>query len=178
MEKLQGTVPILRKAAIITLVGFLVITLAGPLLTIAGVLLPFALVGLLVWIPFRGIMMWKQGGWSAVGDTVKRGLGRMVAIPAWIVARAFGAVAFVLGSAFSLVGFVLGLILPVLLGTVGGAVLGLIGGMEHQDADFRVPAGALIGAVVGLLAGALRSRSKPVRTVVVVRPAPQELRHA
>ena len=94
MEKLQGTVPILRKAAIITLVGFLAITLAGPLLTIAGVLLPFAVVGLLVWIPFRGIMMWKQGGWSAVGDTVKRGLGRVVAIPAWIVARAFGAVAF------------------------------------------------------------------------------------
>jgi hypothetical protein len=176
MEKLQGTVPILRKAAIITLVGFLAITLAGPLLTIAGVLLPFAVVGLLVWIPFRGIMMWKQGGWPAVGETVKRGLGRVVAIPAWIIGRAFGAVAFVLGSAFSLVGFVLGLILPVLLGTVGGAVLGFIGGMEHQDADFRVPAGALIGATVGLLAGALRS--KPVRTVVVVRPAPQELRHA
>ena len=46
MEKLQGTVPMLRKAAIITLIGFLVITLAGPLLTLAGVLLPFAVVGL------------------------------------------------------------------------------------------------------------------------------------
>jgi hypothetical protein len=177
MEKLQSTVPILRKAAIITLIGFLVITLAGPLLTIAGVLLPFAVVGLLVWIPFKGIMKWKQGGWTAVGESMKRGLGRVIAAPVWLLGRAFAAVWWVLGSVFGLVGFVLGLILPVILGAVGGGVLGAIGGFEHQDADFRVPAGIVIGAAVGLLAGALRSRSKP-RTVVVVREAPPELRHA
>ena len=177
MEKLQSTVPILRKAAIITLIGFLAITLAGPLLTIAGVLLPFAAVGLLVWIPFKGIMMWKQGGWTALGGSVKRGLGRVVAAPVWLLARAFGAVGWVLSSVLGLVGFVLGLILPVILGAVGGGVLGAIGGFEHQDADFRVPAGIVIGAGVGLLAGALRSRSRPVRTVIV-REAPPELRHA
>jgi len=168
----------LRKAAIITLIGFLVITLAGPLLTLAGVLLPFAVVGLLAWIPFKGIMMWKQGGWTALGGSMKRGLGRVVAAPVWLLGRAFGAVGWVLGSVFGLVGFVLGLILPVILGAVGGGVLGAIGGFEHQDADFRVPAGIVIGAAVGLLAGAFRSRSKPARTVVVVREAPPELRHA
>src|SRR5438128_822840 len=139
MEKLQGTVPMLRKAAIITLIGFLVITTAGPLLTIAGVLLPFAVVGLLVWMPFKGIMMWKQGGWTALGGSMKRGLGRVVAAPVWLLGRAFGAVGWLLGSVFGLVGFVLGLILPVVLGAVGGGVLCAIRGFEHQDAEFRVP---------------------------------------
>jgi hypothetical protein len=176
MEMLQGTVPMVRKAAIITLVGFLAVFLAGPVLTVAGVLLPFALVGLLVWIPFRGIVLWRQGGWEAVQAATHKGFGRVLAVPAWILATAFGGVKWVVGSAFSLVGFTLGLILPTLLGGIGGAILGFMGGMQHQDADFRIPAGALIGACVGLLIGATRSRSP--RTVVVVRHVPQAVRPA
>jgi hypothetical protein len=178
MERIEGVFPVLRKLAIITLIGMLVMVLAGPMLTIAGVLLPFAIVGLLVWIPFRAVMLWREGGFHAVGQATRTGIGRIFAVPAWILGKVFGGVHWVLSTAFSLVGFVLGLILPTLLGTVGGAVLGFIGGMEHQDADFRVPAGALIGATIGLLAGALRSR-RP-KTVVVIKhvPVPQELQHA
>jgi len=176
MEKLEGTIPIVRRIAIITLVGFLVVILAGPMLTIAGILLPFAVVGLLVWIPFRGIMLWKQGGTSAVAQAAKKGVGHVFAVPAWILGRVFGGAKWILTTAFGLVGFVLGLILPTLLGAFGGAILGIIGGMEHHDAAFRVPAGVLIGAAIGLLAGAWRS--KPSRTVVVVRHVPEGLHRA
>ncbi|HEV3119875.1 MAG TPA: hypothetical protein VGY58_22640 [Gemmataceae bacterium] len=166
----------LRKAAIITLVGFLAVFLAGPVLTVAGVLLPFALVGLLVWIPFRAFMLWRQGGLEAVQASTKRGFGRILAVPVWLLATAFGGVRWIVGTAFSLIGFVLGLILPTLLGGVGGAVLGFLGGMEHHDADFRVPAGALIGAGIGLLAGAMRSRSP--KRIVVIRHIPEPVRSA
>jgi hypothetical protein len=176
MEKLEGAVPIIRKIAIITLVGFLVMVLAGPALTVAGILLPFAVVGLLVWIPFKGFMLWKQGGWEAVQHATRKGFGYVFAVPVWILSRVFRGATWILGSVFGLIGFILGLILPTLLGTVGGAILGAIGGMEHQDADFRIPAGAAIGALVGLMAGALRS--KRVKTIVVVRHVPERVQHA
>src|SRR5207253_2204377 len=56
-----------------------------------------------------------------------------------------------------LVGGVLGVALRIILPTVAGAILfgilGVIGGMNHHDADFRVPAAVLIGAGIGALYG-------------------------
>jgi hypothetical protein len=175
MERLQGAGPILRKAAIITLIGFLAITLAGPVLSLVGVLLPFTLVGLLVWIPYRLFIIGKQGGWSAIRQRTGHVLGTALAVPGRIVAHLVRGLGWVLGLIFGLIGLVLRLTLPTILGTILGGALGIIGGIEHNDVLFRAPAGALIGAAVGLLAGALRGRR--TRTVVI-RVAPQELRHA
>jgi hypothetical protein len=61
--------------------------------------------------------------------------------------------------------FVSGIALPMLAGGFLGALLGAIGGVQHNDADFRVPAGALIGAGVGLFAVLIRS--KPTKPVTV-----------
>ena len=177
MEKLQGAGSFARKAAIITLIGFLAVTLAGPVLTLVGVLLPFALVGLLVWLPVQGFLIWRQGGAGAVGAAVKRVAGGVLAAPVWILGRVFGAVRWVLGTVFGTIGFVLGLIFPVLAGLIGGGILGAIGGMEHQDAEWRIPAGIVIGGIVGLLAGSLRTRSRRVKTVVV-RVMPEGLHRA
>ena len=54
-------------------------------------------------------------------------------------------------------------------GAILFAILGVIGGINHQDAEFRVPAAILIGAGIGALYGAFRTRS--VQKVVVLRPA-------
>jgi hypothetical protein len=41
--------------------------------------------------------------------------------------------------------------------------------MEHNDADFRIPAGMMIGAGIGAVAGVLRGR--PRQKVLTVLPA-------
>ena len=62
MENLQGPTSMIRKAAVITLIGFMVVMLGGPAIALVGTLLPFALVGLLVYVPFRLIVLARNGG--------------------------------------------------------------------------------------------------------------------
>ena len=45
-----------------------------------------------------------------------------------------------------------------------------IGGVNHQDAEFRIPAAALIGASIGVLYGVFKTSA--VKEVIVFRPAP------
>src|SRR5713226_3279426 len=71
MERLQSTADIVRKVALLTLLGVLVVFLIGPVLTVVGVILPFALVGFLVWLPFRLFVQRKEVNWS--GLPVKAG---------------------------------------------------------------------------------------------------------
>jgi hypothetical protein len=172
MDNLQSAAQVARKAALITVLGFLVVVLSGPLLTILGVLLPFALVGLLVWVPYRLFAEARQGGLPAVQRTAGQALRNVAAVPFWAVGRLLALVSFVVRAVFGLIGFVLGLGIRVGAGAAIGAILGVIGSLEYQDPQVRVPAGALIGAAVGLLAWALRSRPARPR-VVIVRPAPQ-----
>jgi hypothetical protein len=180
MESLKAATPVLRRIAIITLVGFLVVMLAGPVLTLAGALVPFALVGVLVYIPYRLVMLGREGGMAAVGRAVGKGVRSVAAVPVWIVSRVLGLVSMVLGTIWGLITFLLRLILPTLAGAIGGGVLGAIGAMEFEDAEVRIPAGIVIGAAVGLLAGALRSRSvkRVVVERVVVKAAPPAVGHA
>jgi hypothetical protein len=171
MERLQGTGDVIRKVAGITLIGFLVVVLIGPVLTVAGALLPFALVGLLVYIPYRLLLASKQGGWPAVRDLGKKAVRTAVALPLWIGGRVTALVSFILRAVFRLIGTVFGLVFAVGTGAVIGAALGFIGGMEHHDLDMRVPAGALIGASVGLLALVLKSKPAARQAPVVAQPA-------
>jgi hypothetical protein len=178
MKNLEAAGQILRKIFIFTLVGFLVVVLSGPFLTLLGVLLPFALVGFLVWIPLQGIRLWRQGGWQSVRRAGGQAVRTVLAVPLWLISRAVGGAYWLVSSVFSLLGFVLGIVFPTLAGAFLGAVLGLIGGIEHQDLDVRIPAGALIGAGIGFLAGATRSRQRVKVIRVVVNPAPQVTQHA
>ena len=181
MESLHSTADVLRKVALLTLVGFLVVLLIGPVLTLLGVILPFALVGLLVWLPFRVFVQGKEINWSglpeAAGRAVRTILNTPVRIGALLLAIPFrvarlllSAVVGLLRLLFGVIGFGLRIIFPAVAGAVIFAVLGAIGGVNHQDAEFRIPAAALIGAGIGVLYGVFKTRA--VKEVIVLRTAP------
>lgn len=179
MESLHSTADILRKVALFTLVGFLVVVLIGPLFTVLGVILPFALVGFLVWLPYRLLVQQKEIDWSGVpkkaGRFVRSVLTLPVRIGATVLAIPIRIIAYLAAGALGLIrlvggllGFALRIILPAVAGAIVFAILGVIGGINHQDAEFRIPAAILIGAAIGALYGAFRTRT--VQKVVVLRP--------
>src|SRR5262249_54610298 len=136
MEHLCCTQDVIRKVAIWTLVGFLVIVLFGPILTLIGVLLPFALVGFLVWLVIRGIMLGPQAAGRAIGRTARTVFQTVTAVPRWIATRLGAFVARVGRMVWGGIRFVSGIALPMLAGGFLGALLGAIGGAQHHDADF------------------------------------------
>jgi hypothetical protein len=170
MESLHSTVDIVRKVALLTVVGFLVVFLIGPALTLIGVVLPFALVGFLVWLPFRLLVQKRQINWSGVPRRAGEAVRTVLTLPLRIVAFVGSVLFRLLRLVGGVIGFALRIIFPTVAGAFLFAVLGAIGGVTHQDAEFRIPAAALIGAAIGLLYGAFRTSG--VRKVVVLRPAP------
>jgi len=170
MENMHSTGHLLRKVAMMTLIGFLVITLAGPIFALLGVILPFALVGFLVWAVVRGIMLGPVVVGRIIGNTA-RAVGRTaVALPLWFARRVRSGI----GLLGRLVMSAAGVIFPVAAGAAVGAILGMLGGEQYHDADMRVPAGALIGAGIGLIAAFWGSRP----AASVARPAHETLERA
>jgi hypothetical protein len=47
--------PVLRKLVLFAVLGFATVMLIGPVLAVVGTLLPFALVGALVWLAYKGV---------------------------------------------------------------------------------------------------------------------------
>lgn len=181
MESLHSTADIIRKVALFSLVGFLAIFLIGPVLTLLGVLLPFAVVGFLVWLPFRLVVQRKQINWSGLpekaGQIVRTVItlpfrigAKVLSIPVRIIAYLAAAVIGLLRLAGGLIGVALRIVLPTVAGAILFAILGAIGGMNHQDVEFRLPAAALIGATIGALYGLFNFR--PAQKVIVLRPIP------
>jgi hypothetical protein len=170
MERLHSTTEIIRKVALLTLLGFLVVFLTGPVLTVLGVILPFALVGLLVWLPFRLFVQRRAINWSSLPGKAGQVLREVLAIPVQIVGFVFTAIAALLRLVVGAIGLGLRILLPAVAGALLFGVLGAIGGATHQDAEFRIPAAILIGAGLGALYGAFKTRK--VEKVIVLRPAP------
>src|SRR5689334_21591119 len=86
MESLHSTADIVRKVALLTVVGFLVVFLIGPALTLIGVVLPFALVGFLVWLPFRLLVQKRQINWSGVPRRAGEAVRTVLSLPLRLVA--------------------------------------------------------------------------------------------
>jgi hypothetical protein len=170
MERLHSTADMVRKVALLTLLGFLAVFLIGPVLTVLGVMLPFALVGLLVWLPFRLFVQRREINWSGLPEKAGQMLRTVLAIPVRIVGFVLSAIAALLRLVGSVIGLGLRILLPAVAGALLFGVLGAIGGATHQDAEFRIPAAVLIGAGIGALYGAFRT--KKVERVIVLRPAP------
>ena len=167
MECCTGAAGIFRKIALMTLIGFAVLVLSGPAIAIIATLLPFALVGGLVWLLVQGILL----GPRVAAATIRNVFRLVFGGPLWILKRTWAGVKWVGGTTLRLAGTALGMLVPTVTGAFLGGVLGLVGGMEHNDADFRIPAGIMIGAGIGAVAGVLRSRPKQkILTVLPVTP--------
>jgi hypothetical protein len=169
MEIMQGNGHIVRKVALWTLIGFGVLVLSGPILSLLGVLLPFALVGGLVWLVVKGVMAGPQAVGHAIGATF-RAIG---AGPRWVGGKALSGVRFVGRNTWRLAGFTGRLLLPLIAGGLVFGVLGAVGGAEHHDAESRVPMAILIGAGVGLLAHLMWPKSSTSDKIPTVLPADQ-----
>ncbi len=156
MECCTGPLGILRKFVLITLVGFGVVVLAPPAIGVIGALLPFAIVGGLVWLLVQTVLLGPRVVWGTL-----RGLVRLVlAGPIWVVRNTWGGLRWGTSSLIAATGTVLSLLIPMAGGVIAGGLLGMVGGMEHNDADMRIPAGMLIGGAVGTVAAIMHARPK------------------
>jgi hypothetical protein len=170
MESLYSTADIVRKVGFLTLLGFLIVFLIGPVLTLLGVILPFALVGFLVWLPFRLFVQKREVNWSGLPRRAGQVIRTVLTIPLRVGGFIVSAIVGLLRLVGSVIGYALRITIPALAGALLFALLGAIGGVTHQDAEFRIPAAALIGAGIGALYGAFRTRE--VKKVIVLRAAP------
>jgi hypothetical protein len=155
---------------LLTLLGFLIVFLIGPVLTLLGVILPFALVGFLVWLPFRLFVQKREVNWSGLPRRTGEVIRTVLTFPFRAGGLILSAVTGLLRLAFALIGYGFRILIPAVAGAFLFAVLGAIGGVTHEDAEFRIPAAALIGASLGALYGAFKPRPEP--KVIVLRAAP------
>ncbi|HEV3082781.1 MAG TPA: hypothetical protein VGY66_23555 [Gemmataceae bacterium] len=175
MDNSGNMLRVLRKIAFFALVGFAVIFLTGPVVAMlsfiisAGLfvlffLLPFALLGLMVWLPIRLIF--------GKGRNARRDLwrtGRFVGRAAVVMpARACGHVytrTLGLGERLhQLTCFIGTIFVETISGALVGALLGAIAGFQTQAWHIAIPAGAVIGTGLGVIVGASRIR-RPTETL-------------
>jgi hypothetical protein len=171
MQEQENTKGLVRQLAILTLVGFLVVTLSGPVLALLGVFLPFALIGAGVWVLFKAVTLGPRVAFGLATGLIRGIVQAVLFIPRQL----FGAAGIVLtktGSAARLVG---GALAPLVIGAVVGGVLGAVGGVQNNDPEIRIPLGLALGAGVGVLIAATRTRParEQVLTVQPVRALPQ-----
>src|SRR5947208_10631200 len=63
MCNVQGLTGMLRKLCLFALFGFLAVTLAGPVIALLSVILSFALIGFLLWLPLYALFAGREAGW-------------------------------------------------------------------------------------------------------------------
>jgi hypothetical protein len=127
---------VLGKLCLFTLMGFAAVVLSGPLISLATVtlsllfvglflLLPFAFIGLLMWLPYRLMCHYRDKDWS----NARRVLDEA------------GQQAYSLVTAAT----------EVLSGALIGGFLASQLRAEHFNADGAIVVGGVIGALLGLL---------------------------
>jgi hypothetical protein len=159
-----------RKLALLALTGFLFVTLIGPFLAIVGVLIGFAAVGLLVWIPVRILVLKKPINWGQLRDTGRKcggvvvsgcnriGGGAMkVRGVVWNHGQAFFA------GIYSAVLLVAAVFRETFCGAVVGALLGILRGSPGSFPWESLIWGISVGAAVGALVGVTSRFSAPRR---------------
>jgi hypothetical protein len=144
-----------RSLVLFSLLGLAVLVLIGPVLAIVGVLLPFALIGLLAWGGYRLLARLRRRIWARKGE---REIVRVAELnpepPLEVVALETPAPAPApRPRAWRTVGYVLA---EMVCGAAVGASLAVLAAWQ-QDSSFEfVPIGAGIGAVVGFVVGGAR----------------------
>jgi hypothetical protein len=167
---------VVRKFAFLAFLGFLVIVLSGPVLAIVStifslglallsVLLPFAFLGLLFWVPFRLLSRGAHVAGQDIRDTGKAlgqiGFGVPYRACAQVCSGAgeFGQRVRTRTHAIgSLVG---GILLETFSGAAVGTVLGVV---ESLRSHGSLQSTIMIGTGIGGLLGAVVGISRPRRT--------------
>lgn len=170
---------VLRKIFLLTVMGFAVVLLSGPVLAILSVLLSFgaviagfALVGFLVWLPFRMIAVGPDralanaremgAGLARDAGQVVRGGVRAVSWPLRAVrATLFGLLTvawFGVRATFTTARFAAGLAFLAAMGAALGAILGAsVGITQGHDVGAAVAVNTIAGAAIAAAAGIVLS---------------------
>ena len=163
MQQIEHPKGVIRQLAILTLVGFLVVTLSGPALALLGVMLPFAVVGGGVWLAFKVLTVGPRVAFGLAGALIRGTVNVVLFIPRQL----FSAAGVVLTKTGSATRILAGVLAPLVIGAVAGGALGFVGGAEHHDQEVRIPLGLALGAGVGLLYAVTRSRPAQEKILTV-----------
>lgn len=189
MQTLRATADLGRRVALLALLGFGVVILAGPILAVLSVLLSFAmvtlsfaLVGFLAWSALQLLLHGRQVAWDNIRGlgqhlgrhllTLGQGLGRVLAFIPWLVglilAGVFWLVRFVLRMAWATVRFGTEVAFLALCGVAVGAFVGAAGWLPNQDPGLTVPMSAIAGGVIAAVVGAVLALL-PKKTTLATR---------
>jgi hypothetical protein len=158
VESKPSFLALLRKISALALFGFLAVVLAGPILSVLFVVLTFALIGFVLWLPVHALLRRKDANWregvERVRDFTQSGLNLLAAV--WV-----GSLRLLSGGHTALRGTA-SIIGMVLLETVSGAVVGMLlvstCWPPHSLTPGTVVLAALVGAVLGVLVVVSRAR--------------------
>jgi hypothetical protein len=187
METMNSTAGVIRKMLFLALTGFAVVVLFGPILAVLSVVLSFALIGLLVWIPFQMLVLGRSLDWNAVGQRANaagREVGRVarqgfgiVAVPArglsFVIAGILAAVWLAVKTLLMTTGLLIQIALMVVTGAlVGGLWAFYTTGLHGAELEPALIGNAIIGAGIATVAWAgmtileKRPFHRPVRNIV------------
>jgi hypothetical protein len=155
---------VIRKLVLFSLIGFVVVMVSGPVLALLSVVIPFALVGFLVWGAFALVFQGKRLDWREVGANVHRvaeaGL-RLVAVPLRAVGGVLGGgllvLAFLWRRFWGTVWFAVEIALLAATGVGVGALIGFINRAQQPSVEVSVVGNAIIGGALAAVAGVVMS---------------------
>jgi hypothetical protein len=172
--------PALRKLVWFTVLGFATVILIGPVLAVLGTVLPFALVGALVWLAYKGVRRLAgrgrekpalpevlqeagRGARRAFAQGIQKCSGWAPAVRRWPPAarcrlRAAGGWVAARGRSAGR------RLLEILCGALVGA---LVSWLITGAVDDYTALGALVGAALGFVAGG--SKPQPARELVAAK---------
>jgi len=163
---------LIRRLGFLTLVCFAVLFLSAPVIAVVSVVislvaavlsivLPFALLGLLVWLPLRGFSKGAGVAWKDLhvsGEVLQRIVTTTLRTGATATRKllCFGNT---LSSALhEKAAFLAAVLLEVLSGALVGALLGDIPGFPHEPNYMTIACCGAIGAMLGILVAISRGR--------------------
>jgi hypothetical protein len=161
-----------RKICLLAVFGLVAITLAGPVLSILLVVLTFALIGFLFWLPIRFLIYGKEGAMRdglQKGKALARSGGQAVGAVWHGTLRMGRELHETLRGTASVIGAFL---LETLSGAVVGVLLAITCWPQHgQDPPGAVVLAGLLGALAGVLVVIFRSRPAAEAAIESSEPA-------
>jgi hypothetical protein len=142
---------VLRKLVCLAVIGFLVVVLIGPILALLGVLISFALIGLLVWLPIRTLLYGKPFDWAKVKAVSRKYGGAVFGRCHHVADQALAHGHPVLEKVQAAGRFVALVFRETVCGALVGALLAVL---RVPEASFHIKL-VLLGAGIGALVGAV-----------------------